>query len=64
MRICRDCLYADNGNTRLCLRKNGMRECFTKHPHPYWRERLADKLSPSLRRIVEQSRTQKGEPHE
>ena len=60
MRICRDCLYADNGNTRLCIvyAENGMAECFTKHPH--WRPRPTDKLSPSLRQIVERPQAGKG----
>lgn len=56
MRICASCLYADNGNTRLCLRKNGMQECFTKHPHPHWRPRPKDKLAPALRALVEKQK--------
>jgi hypothetical protein len=51
IRICATCLYADNGNTRLCLRKDGMKNCFNDKEHKYWRPRRnpENKLSPSLR---------------
>lgn len=53
MRICATCLYADNGNTRLCIRKDGMKNCFNDKKHKYWSPRPKDKLSPSLRALLE-----------
>lgn len=52
MRICATCLYADNGKTRLCMRENGMAECYNDRNHKYWRPRPNDKLSPALRALV------------
>jgi hypothetical protein len=52
MRTCATCLYADNGKTRLCMRKNGMTECWNDKKHKHWRPRPMDILSPSLRALV------------